>query len=176
MADALAVCDRLGTDIVRGAHHEGETARLRTLHDLDAAALHLWEAWQVLLDKGVEAAAIRTHTWARAPRERLLEAGAEVERLTRPPDDTDDAERVERSHRVHRFWPTLVRTVSFEGTPAGQPRLKALHVRRRIEHQRRPDRPPAPRDGIPSAWRRLVKPPRDAEGERRASTRCPLER
>ena len=60
---------------------------LRTLHDLDAAALHLWEALQVLLDQEVEAEGIRPQAFARVPRERLLEAGAEVERLTRPPDD-----------------------------------------------------------------------------------------
>jgi hypothetical protein len=131
---------------------------------------------QVLLDKGVEAAARRTHTCARVPRERLLAAGAEVARLTRPPDDTYDAELVERSHRVRRFLPTLVRTVSCAGTQAGQPMLKALHFLSRIEHQRRPDMQHAPLDGIPSAWRRLVKPPREAEVDRRAYTLCTLER
>jgi len=110
------------------------------------------------------------------PRERLLEAGAEVELLTRPPDDHYDAELVERYHRVQRFLPTLLRTVSFEGTQAGQPMLKALHFLSRIEHQRRPDLQHAPLDGVPSAWRRLVKPPREAEVDRRAYTLCTLER
>ena len=87
MDDALDLFDLLVTDIVRGAHKAGEKVRLRTLHDLDAAALHLWEALQFLLDTAVEAMAIRTQTFARVSRERLLEAGAEVERLTRPPDD-----------------------------------------------------------------------------------------
>jgi hypothetical protein len=175
MDDAIDLFDLLVTDIVRGAHNEGEKARLRTLHDLDAAALQLWEALQVVLDKGVEAATIRTHTFARVPRERLLEAGAEVELLTRPPDDNYYAELVERYHSVRRFLPTLVRTVSFEGTQAGQPMLKALHFLSRIEHQRRPDLQQAPLDGIPSAWRRLVKPPREAEVDRRAYTLCTLE-
>ena len=80
---------------------------------------------QVLLDKEVEAAAIRTHTVARVPRERLLEAGAEVELLTRPPDDNYYAELVERDRSVRRFLPTLLRIVSCEGTQAGQPMLKA---------------------------------------------------
>ena len=68
MDDALDLFDLLVTDIVRGAHKEGEQTRLRTLHDLDAAALHLWEALQVLLDQHVEAGAIRTHTFARVCR------------------------------------------------------------------------------------------------------------
>ena len=54
--------------------------------------------------------------------------------------------------------------------------LKALHFLSRIEHQRRPDMQQAPLDGIPSAWRRLVKPPREAEVDRRAYTLCTLER
>jgi len=176
MDDALDLFDLLVTDVVRGAHKEGEKTRLRTLHDLDAAALHLWEALQVLLDTEVEAGAIRTQTFTRVPRERLLEAGAEVERLTRPPDDNYYAELVERYHSVRRFVPTLLRTVSFEGTQAGQPMLKALHFLSQLEHQRRPDMQHAPLDGIPSAWRRLVKPPRAAEVDRRAYTLCTLER
>ena len=51
MDDAIDLFDLLVTDIVRGAHKEGEKERLRTLHDLDAAALQLWDALQVLLDE-----------------------------------------------------------------------------------------------------------------------------
>jgi len=176
MDDALDLFDLLVTDMVRGAHKEGEQARLRTLHDLDAAALHLGEALQVLLDQEVEAEAIRTQAFARVPRARLLEAGAEVERLTRPPDDNYYAELVERYHSVRRFVPTLWRTVAFEGTQAGQPLLKAVHFLRHLEHQPRPDMQHAPLDGIPSAWRRLVKPLRAAEVDRQAYTLCTLAR
>src|SRR5712691_8168814 len=176
MDDALDLFDLLVTDIVRGAHNEGEQTRLRTLHDLDAAALHLWEAIQVLLDQDVEAGAIRTQTFARVSHERLLEAGAKVEQLTRPPDDNYYAELVERYSSVRRFVPTLWRTVTFEGTQAGQPLLKAVHFLSQLEHQRRPAMQHAPLDGIPSAWRRLVKPPRAAEVDRRAYTLCTLER
>jgi hypothetical protein len=173
MDDALDLFDLLVTDIVRGAHKEGEKERLRTLHDLDTAALQLWDALQVMLDENVEAAAIGTQAFARVPRERLLAAGAEVEMLTRPPDDNYDEELVERYHSVRRFLATLLRTVSFEGTQAGQPMLGALNFLSRIEHQRRPNMQQAPLDVVPSAWRRLVKPPRTAEVDRRAYTLCP---
>ena len=176
MDDAIDLFDLLVTDIVRGAHKEGEKERLRTLHDLDAAALQLWDALQVLLNEAVEATAIRMQTFARVPRERLFEAGAEVETLTRPPDDNYYAELVERYRSVRYFLPTLLRIVSFEGTQAGQPMLKALNFLSQMEHQRRPDLQHAPLDGVPSAWRRLVKPPREAEVDRRAYTLCTLER
>ena len=97
-----------------GALIKGEKERLRTLHDLDIAALQLWDAVQVLLDHPVKPIEIRTQTFARVPRQRLLEAGAEVEQLTRPPDDNYYEELVERYKSVRRFLPTLLRTVSFE--------------------------------------------------------------
>ena len=54
MDDAFDLFDLLMSDIVRDAHKDGEKERLRTLHDLDAAALQLWDALQVLLDENVE--------------------------------------------------------------------------------------------------------------------------
>jgi hypothetical protein len=176
MDDAIDLLDALVSDIVRDAHKDGEKERLRTLHDLDIAALQLWDAVQVLLDYHVKPVDIRTQTFARVPRNRLLEAGAEVEKLTRPPDDNYYDELVERYKSVRRFLPTLLRTVSFEGIQAGQPLLEALAFLGRIENQRSPDMRQAPLEGVPSAWRRLVKPPRQAEVDRRAYTLCTLER
>src|SRR4029453_12811210 len=158
MDDALDVLDGLVSDIVRGAQKEGEQTRLRTLHDLDSAALQLWDALQVLLDHTVKPIEIRTQTFARVPRQRLLEAGATVEQLMRPPHDHYYEELVERYKSVRRFLPPLLRTVAFEGIQAGQPLLEAWAFLHQIEHQRQPDMRHAPMDGVPRAWRRLVKP------------------
>ncbi|MEE9146074.1 MAG: Tn3 family transposase [Candidatus Tectomicrobia bacterium] len=174
--DALDLLDLLISDIIRDAQNDGEKERLRTLRDLDAAALQLWDALQILLDENVHAPAVRTQTYAQIPRERLLEAGAQVEALTRPPDDHYYSELVDRYRRVRRFLPALLRTVSFEGTQAGQPMLDAVEFLRHIEHQRRPDMQQAPLDVVPSAWRRLVKPPRASVVDRQAYTLCAVER
>ena len=131
---------------------------------------------QVLLDHSVKATEIRTKTYQRISRKHLLAAGAEVENLTRPPDDNYYEELVDRYNSVRRFLPTLLRTVSFEGIQAGQPLLDAWAFLGRIENQRRPDMRHAPLEGVPSAWRRLVKPPRQADVDRRAYTLCTLER
>ena len=141
MDDALDLLDVLITDMVREAHKDGEKERLRTLRDLDTAALQLWDALQILLDERVDVAAVRPQTFARIPRERVLDAGAQVETLARPPDDHYYPELVERYRSVRRFLPTLLRTVAFEGTQAGQPMLGALDFLHRIEHQRLPDMP-----------------------------------
>ena len=86
MDDAIDLLDFLISQLIHEARNEGERQRLRTLRDLDAAALQLWNAIGVLLDETVDAAAVRTQTYARFPRQRLLEAGAQVETLARPAD------------------------------------------------------------------------------------------
>jgi hypothetical protein len=65
--DALDLLDLVITDIIHDAQTEGEHQRLRTLRDLDAAALQLWEAIQVLLDERIDDAAVRRRTFLQMP-------------------------------------------------------------------------------------------------------------
>jgi len=109
----------------------------------------MWEALQVLLDERVEGAAVRTQTFGRIPRDQVLKAGVQVETLARPPDDQYYPELVERYRSVRRFLPTLLRTVTFDGTQAGQPLLRAVDFLRRIEPQRLPDMQQAPLQRFP---------------------------
>jgi len=135
MDDALDVLDLVITDIINTAQNEGEKERLRTLRDLDTAALQLWEAIQLLLDEQIADAAVRSQTFAQIPRQRLVEAGTQVETLARPPDDRYYPELVERYQRVRRFLPTLFTTVAFDGTQAGQPLLAAWRFLADLEHR-----------------------------------------
>jgi TnpA family transposase len=176
MDDALDLLDLVITDIIHAAESEGQKERLRTLRDLDTAALQLWEAIQLLLDEQIVDAAVRSQTFAQIPRQRLIDAGTQVETLARPPDDRYYPELVERYQRVRRFLPTVFTTVAFEGTQAGQPLLAAWRFLADLEYQRHPDMHDAPLALVPSAWRRLVLPRRHAVADRHAYTLCVLER
>lgn len=125
MDDALDLLDLVITEIINAAQSEGEKERLRTLRNLDTAALQLWEAIQRLLDAQIADAVVRRRTFAQIPRQQLVDAGTQVETRTRPPDDRYDPALVERYQRVRRFLPTVFATVAFEGTQAGQPLLAA---------------------------------------------------
>ena len=168
--------DLLISDILREAHNDGEKERLRTLRDLDAAALQLWDALQILLDTTIDATAVRTQTYTQIPRARLLEAGAQVETLARPPMTIIILNWWTGIGKCGVFLPALLCTVSFESTQAGQPMLDAVDFLRRIERQRHPDLQQAPLEVVPSAWRRLVKPPRASVVDRQAYTLCAVER
>lgn len=172
--DALDLLDLLITDIIHSAETEGQQTRLRTLRDLDAAALQLWEAIQVLLDESVADERVRRQVFRHVSRERLVEAATQVATLTRPPDDHYYPELVERYRRVRVFLPALLRTVAFEGTQTGQPLLEALHFLRQRTPQSHLDMQQAPRAFVPAAWRRLVQPRHAPQADRRAYTLCAL--
>jgi TnpA family transposase len=173
--DALDLLDLIVTDLLAQAKLTGEKERLRTLRDLDAAALQLREACAVLLDEACDAARVRSRVFARVPRPQLAEAVALVESLARPPEDDYQGELVDRYRRVRRFWPPLLRTVTFQATQAGQPLIHALRVLVALEDQRQPDFSQAPLDVVSRAWRRFVVGP-DQMIDRRAYTLCVLQR
>jgi uncharacterized protein DUF4158 len=173
--DALDLFDRLMTDLIRDAALTGQKARLRTLRDLDAAALQLQEACQMLLDPRIADAAVRACVFTQIPRESLVEAATRVHTLTRPPDDHYYPELVERYQSVQRFFPALLRTVTFHGTPAGQPVLEALHFLAPPTRQRPPDLQHAPLEVVPRAWRRVMLDTHK-QVDRRAYTRCIVQR
>ena len=152
-----------------------EQERLRTIHDLDAAALQLREACAVLLDDACRDAKLRSTVFARVSKQSLAEAVALVGTLARPPDDDNHAEQMEQYRRIRRFWPHVLRTVPFQAAPAGQPVVNALNFLADIEGEHQPDLSRAPLDHIPRSWRREVIGP-DRTIDRRAYTVCVLER
>jgi len=173
--EALDLLDLLITDLLNQSRRRGQQERLRTLRDLDAAALQLREACAVVLDSTWDDPQVRTAIFARVPKERLLEAVGAIEALALPADDDYYRQLLDRYRQVRRFLPTLLRTLTFEGAAAGQPLLLALRFLHSLEEKRPPDLSAAPLDWVPPAWKRLVVP---AAGpvDRRAYTLCVLER
>ncbi|MBV8265443.1 MAG: Tn3 family transposase [Planctomycetaceae bacterium] len=173
--DALDLLDLIVTDLLAQAKLTGEKERLRTLRDLDAAALQLREACAVLLDETCSAARIRSLIFARVSKQQLAKAVALVEALARPPEDDYQRELLDRYRRVRRFWPYLLQTITFQSTQAGRPLIQALRILAALEDQRESDLSQAPLDVVSRAWRRFVIGP-DQTIDRRAYTLCVLHR
>lgn len=175
MDDALELLDQLITELRATAKKTGQKARIRTLRDLDAAALQLREACALLLDEALATHQLRAAVFERVPRERLVEAVAVVQALARPADDCYQQELVDGYRRVRYFLPALLRTVAFQATPEGQAVLRALEFLAEIESQSKPEMDQAPLEIVPRSWRRWVLGP-DGRIDRRAYTLCVLER
>ena len=153
--DVLDLFDLLVTRIFVDAVRKGREARLRGLRDLDAAALTLSKVCALVLDGAVTDADLRAAAFAAVPQAALEAAMAQVDSLTRPPDDPYFDELLAQHRRIRRFLPQFVRVVGFGAMPAGQPVLKALHHLRKVEDGGA--RGEAwPTDFVPKSWERRV--------------------
>jgi hypothetical protein len=169
------LCQLLLRTTFSRAKRAGQQERLRTIRDLDAAALQLRDACLVLLDTECMDAAVRERVFTRIPQAQLAAAVTAVGELTRPPDDTYAEELVGRYALIRRFLPTFLHTLEFESTPGGRPVLDAVHFLRQMEGRRTAGWQAAPREVITRPWRRYVIN-RERQVDRPAYTLCVIDR
>lgn len=174
MDDAIDLLDLLIGNLLATSKRTGEQERLRTIKDLDAAALRLSVACAILLDSACDDLEVRSEVFTRISKEQLAQAVSQVEALARSPDDDYYDVMMRRWKHIRLFLPRLLHTINFEGTEAGQPILKALHFLRSIEGYRKFDISAVPLACVGKSWLRLVLNPQE-QLDRRAYTFCVLE-
>ncbi len=103
MDDALDVFDMLVTEIIKSAELSRKKERLRTIRDLDAAALVLRDVCDVVLDDSFSDATLRATIFANVSKHDLMEAKKLVESLARPADEQHQKELIDRYTRVRRL-------------------------------------------------------------------------
>src|SRR5260221_14468299 len=84
--DAIDLLNQLITKCLARAENRGEQVRLRTIHDLDAAAIRLNMVCKIVLDPHCEDAKLRSIIFERLPRKQLERDSATMNTLTRPED------------------------------------------------------------------------------------------
>jgi hypothetical protein len=200
--DALDLFDLLIQTMFARTVRASQRERLRTLRDLDQAALQLREACLVLLDPEREDHEIREAVFARVASHKLRAAVARVGDLANP-EESDQAYYAQLDSRystVRRFMPLLLNTIHFEGTSAGKPVLEAWEflkcleerTQERIERLERQDGPnqarrpggpgrpamgQAPRAVVTRPWKPFVFHARSRhQADKRYYTFCTLER
>ena len=134
----------------------GKKTRLRTIRDLDAAALKLRHAGAVLMDDTVDDAAMRAAAFAKVTRADLAHTLEQIDLLIRPPGDLYFAELRAQNSKL-RFMPALLRAIAFGAAPAGQPVLDAVHHLR--ANEKRGPSGAAPLAFVPSGWKRRCARP-----------------
>ena len=101
--DALDVLDMLIRDLLARSTSDGKKARLRTLRDLDAAALSLAEISEQVITPEWTNEQVRAFLTEKQTR--ITEAVATIYELARPADDNYYQEIVARYSSVRRFFP-----------------------------------------------------------------------
>ncbi len=173
--DALDLLDMLITDIAASAKHLGQKNRLRSLRDLDQAAIALAKICSVLLDENCPDLDVRAAVFAKLPQERVAQAIMTIDDLARPSDDKYHQEMLTRYRTVRRFLPHVLQRMSFKAAPAGQPVLDALEYLADLKGRRKSKLDDAPLGIVDAGWKRLVV---DKQGQVNlpAYTLCVLER
>ena len=171
--DALDVLNLLVKDILAKSQRDGQKNRLRTLKDLDNAALQLATACKILVNPTTEDNKVREEVWQRLTPEQLTAAIASVEELARPPEDNYYQELIQQWRAVRRFLPKLLSIIDFEGNQAGQKILEAWQFLQSIEGNRKPKMDAAPLKIVDKKWTTLVVAS-DGSIDRRAYTFCVL--
>ena len=158
--DALDLFDALVNDLVNRSRGADRKQRLRTLKDLDAAALTLKGACELLLDPDVSdersLGELRREVFARTGKEDLSRAIARVGEVARPPEEEHQKELLKRWRTVRAFLPDLLAAVDFRGTEAAAPVLEALDYLRKAgwKGSYLPDG--APLGAVGKGWGRLL--------------------
>jgi TnpA family transposase len=154
--DALDIFDTFFTTLFADARHAGIKARIRTLKDLDTAALQLATIGAMVLDPTLTNAELRPSVLTIFSPDEIAVALDQVADLAQPPDDTYYDELQARYRRVGRIRPALLRTIQFDALPAGRPILDAYAFLQKIEPKTNPSPQTAPRNVISRPWQRYV--------------------
>ena len=173
--EAVDVLDMLFLNITREAKKTGQKKRLRTLKDLDRAALLLARACALLLDEDTADDLLRKTIFSSVSVARLAESVEKVNELARPQDTNFQDEMVEQYGRVRRFLPALLRDLHFRAAPDGEHTLAAIHYLAELNGSKKRILDDAPEHIISGPWKRLVY---DADGriQRAGYSLCLLER
>lgn len=152
-----------------------DRARLRTIKDLDSAAIQLSQIGRLILNEDVPDEQLRAAAIFEAlKREDLRTTLDQIDALVRPAEDVYYKELQDSYARVRRFLPVLLKTVQFGSTPAGQPVIDALKYLAQVEEQGRSKAGDAPMQVVTRGWRQYVL---NAEGlDRKAYVFCCLDR
>lgn len=156
MDDIIDLLDLLIKSLLAKSKREGDLERLRTLKDLDAAALRLVEAVEVMLDDDTQDACIRSEAFEKVSRSELYQAVEKIKSLAHPDEDEMLDTILTRWRYVRIFLPTLLSKIEFSGMENAQHILEALNFLRDIEGLVKPDMSAAPLKVVSKSWKRLV--------------------
>ena len=154
--DAVELFDALVTVIFTRAEEAHRKSRLRSLRDLDAAAIMLRDVGQyVVADDGdaMPVAEWRNVLFEQIARFDIEAAMASVDSLVTKPDDRRYQELRPHWRQIRMLFSALLRRTTFDATPAGQPMIAALNYLRRVEDSTRSGMADAPTAFLGSIWK-----------------------
>lgn len=154
--ETLDVFDQHLDQVFARAERRGQQRRIRTLKDLDAAALILEGACTTLLDPAHGDGDVRSAVLAQYSLQDLHNAIVKVRELAQPPQAPHADELKAHYTSLRRILTPLLQTITFDATPAGQHVIDALEFLVRLDQPQPPKLHHAPTDVVTGRWKPLV--------------------
>ncbi len=160
--DAAELAEALITDLVKDAEAADKKARLRSLRDLDDAAILLRDMARLVFEEdALPLDQWRDALFERLPRDDLAAAMAEVDAIARPRDAKPYAELLARWRRARRLFFNIATRLEMDAAPGGKAVQEAIRYLAKIADWSNAKMRDAPTAAIPKAWQ---PPVLDAEG------------
>lgn len=153
--DVIDLFDMVSTSMFSEASTAAKQARLRSLRDLDAAALKLRDAAIIILDPETPDDAVRTAIFQLINTDVLAAAVERVGELAEPHDHTYFSE-LRKFNRKIAYTPGLLTGLDLGAAPAGRPLLEAIEYLRVVHSGRKRTGPP-PTAFAPRQWQAQLK-------------------
>jgi len=160
--DAVELFDALATDIFSQAEEAHSKSRLRSLRDLDAAAIMLRDVGQHVVASGegdMPLAEWKAALFEQIARLDIQTAMANVDTLVTKPDDRRYQELRPHWRRVRTLFYGLLQRTEFASTPNARPVLAALDYLRGIKDWNKSRMADAPTQFMGAAWKRHALDP-----------------
>lgn len=172
--DALDLLDMLITEITAEAKRLGERKRIRSLGDLDKAALKLSDFGDLFL-KHEKDDNLPNVIYKAISRDIITNAVEVIRQIAKPNHDKYYDELLEQYKTVRRFLPILLNTVKFQTTKEGKPVQAAIEFLAAMEGKRKPSFQNAPLEIVNSGWRNIVIKAKTKEIDRPGYTLCAMD-
>jgi len=160
--DAAELAEALLTDLVKDVEAADKRARLRSLRDLDDAAILLRDmAALVFKEDALPLDQWRNALFERLPRDDLVAAMAEVDAIARPHDAKPYAELRTRWRRARRLFFNIATRLQMDTAPGGKAVQESVRYLANIADWSSAKMRDAPTAAIPKPWQPHVL---DAQG------------
>jgi TnpA family transposase len=154
--DALDILSFLMNDLFNKAEQDNKKHRLRTIKDLDRAAITVKKACDLMIEQACPYQDVRTKVMLRVGPEKLIAAMETINALTHPPDDRYYQELQTKYRSLRRYLPNVLTSIQFSGTQGAKPVLDALEFLKSLELDNKRSMNGAPIEFINNPWKRYV--------------------
>lgn len=152
---ALDILNNLLNEIFGKAFKAGQKDRLRSIRDLDAAAMTLADACKILMDTSLPDTEVRAAIFAKFPQQKLAKTIESAYALIRPPDDVFYSELETSYRRIRWFFPMVLKHIHFLASHTGKAIVEALNYLS-TNHRKRQFDETVPLEVVNKIWLQYV--------------------